>query len=1520
MDLLHQRVVFDLDEKLTLWNWEAALREYRLFESGEWDPSVKAQGLKIDLSKVEWVEPSAVLRLVLLVEAARLDGIAVEIWLPRPFETSSEAAQIEAARQARTWAMREHGARFLRSVRRRKGAYRMLRKLGFEKVLERADLRLSDGLKIIDVGQDAWSEVPQEGPAFRVVYPLRWMRYTADDDESRRTMVGQIERALQNNWVSTRDVTSLAEIVVQELVENAMKHGNREYALVMASKRYVDPDLMRDEVLPCEQEFLTTVNKEYQLLELLVGDSGLGVQKTLERQYDRNEPTKQWPERDVRSDEILLWAFEKWSSRDPSTRNSPRGLFRVSEIVRRNAGMVTLRSETSYVGRDWSWKRRNPNIADQRGKLAHSPGTAIHVRIPAQPMIAEQSYRQAVRQTTFDLLYFGADQEPFFKQIPAKVRSQALTLPSENGCVIVDLSSLNLDKDAVAVLAKDLTRVETTAAIVIANLSDPTATAGIRGRRAILVRQADGKLEILGAQPPVKDLYDQLSEQGELPLETLRAQYADPAEWVRTLELIDAASHLIQQRSGLFSLKFNRQDVDDAMFCEIERKMQKWIDQLPVGSFVLPNLERTSKLLPIDDLFKTVEMGTAFQALAKQFGGRLRVTSDSVIEIVADYGLDERILRGFERELVEVFGPKIRRRILGPEEKPQFQPGSLILLLTGVVIGGDQVGRLIRQTYWANRFPDAVVTLVDANPSDRARFQYLKEEVKHVIALVERDLTRPAVEGEKRTYMSPVWTREEVAASPQPTEPRRLDLSQEIDEVEALYFGHITRPNGRHFTIYLDAPELFKKEETVAKIGKAVRREVVKWRIAHKIRSAVVVGYPYSDESAALREIASKIVRREKEIIPIRTSVSTSQLRFGYSEHFSANYNVKGKHVVVVDSGVRTGTTIRNLITTAATEGAASLLVVVLFDQMDSAQSQFLTSIKNVQRPGAPNEPMMPVDIRLLQRAAIASYSRQSCPHCLQLRRFADENRQIDPALLRYVKQSEQRLRYYRFSDTGSRDEFRNDERRDAGYGVKVSPEQIKKMVAWRESIMRARDSTFERQSLYNRMSSFLTKEHPEDEVVSLVILLAAEWPWLKKAPLSLLQFKNVLAELAEWVVLDSTAHIGARRSALVLLRTASKKRYAEALPYLVANLLMDSGISQEHQEGLLRQVLYGVHAMLRPGRELTGMLLLLEEQLGECIKQLHLLESSTTKGWVLETIVRLRNEVDIRVKSEDLTAEQAWKRFVDEVDNSGAHNDKLKLLGELFDDARKQANWFERWGKWPACSAVMRKHIDWVQRAEPILKLDNLGGLGVQAMEHVAHVERCLNEFAHGKVIDEERWTSYRHSLNWLWTTVFSRTKKSNKQRSLLAEHAKKRFAHKIAEEVNTAIDAWVVTKQKSDSEFSPLKIRFREPKALPSVYSRSDLIHDLMFELLTNAAKHNRPSAGEEVVPVEVTLIEDEGEHVLLTVRNRGEFRQGGGTSRGGLQLLMRLAAIGAQIDQRFNYDGWTYHAAIRFARWDK
>lgn len=415
----------DLSTKLSIPNLERALNTEHPYQVGKgWSSRLFEEGLTVDLSRIEWVEPSALVTIVLLIAGCVRDGFNVVLRPPwrKPFDM--EADIISTAQRTGNPELLKKAEYIHAQMRRRQAAFeslvrwRMWPALKADHILQaKGTITLEEKPNGSEYGaidvkkQDTSSTDMSAGLSaeltYRQIFPLYWIGDPKSErDSSELARIGNYDMLnfltyvlkLPDRGISTPDARTLAYIFLFELAENVAIHAKVPYGLfavwarpAFVGNRQFFEEAMRTTYRPSELEFGRWASAS-PVVEILVGDSGRGIPATLSPEFDRSSAdiTKalgipsDFRESLSKSEQVMFWSLDKWSS---SVLHGPergtRGLYRVQRVVSKWEGSLTIRAETNLIGLNCKIGASERYLVEKR-RLARIPGTIVHLRLPVK--------------------------------------------------------------------------------------------------------------------------------------------------------------------------------------------------------------------------------------------------------------------------------------------------------------------------------------------------------------------------------------------------------------------------------------------------------------------------------------------------------------------------------------------------------------------------------------------------------------------------------------------------------------------------------------------------------------------------------------------------------------------------------------------------------------------------------------------------------------------------------------------------------------------------------------------------------------------------------------------------------------------------------------------------------------------------------------------------------------------------------------------------------------------------------
>lgn len=1224
-----------------------------------WTLSAKANGLLFDFSRVEYADFGAVVQVVLLIESALRSGIDVTLAMPFPEPRKGELRWIKENPK--------FGGAVAWRVNRRKRCKSFLAHLRLREALDAPHISgLPGHFHIVDdfdpatTGKEVTEEdfgepgelagealdVYQEHEPARYHYflPLTWLSTTAQDPWLRIGaflvgVIGQNERGIEGP-----DANAIANVVLSELVENVEDHAETtNWALLGAWARPETSQPRPEYFLDAEQGFLEWfVQQPSSMVELVLGDSGVGIPASLRESYLRSH--RIYTEALMRStryeQEIMDWAFYRWSSKmglGVRKVEGTRGLYRVDRVVTRYQGIITIRAENHLVGLDHGGSSYNQPVF-AKGQLSRVPGTILRLRLPASRISScpREPGRRLPPDVHFCMVDMGELQQTGFSEIALQRLHKSLEeIPSgENSCVLARVHgsqvSPGLLHDAVLqALSQAIRRRHPPALILfglpggwslIENAVDSVNKVHEEQRRdvespveqdlsvwdPVLVVGTRGESAWVGASVATRQVLALMNSDRALSREDIKSLGLDEKTNLEMERLLRGDTALFSYGiDGKVSLRVQPGHIPRIIGQLLEANIQSTSEgDINKGkAYLTPSLHLVWRWLNIDRILSsTLGPQVVITALYMKLSSVLRwkpielpnvVVTDST-NYVADVAL-----------LQECIGIAPNNRGILPLEAAApvpagvrlFKEGSRVLIYNDIISTGETVQRCARQALRDGAKVLAISCLFDARAKKGVGMVVWGLEIP-VVSLAHVDMLLE--EGTPQEYINPVSLEPERGDLQEWEGSYRIngnELNQLLQNNNALYFSHVGRPIGRHFTFYLGTPKL--ADEPI--IQREFRTAIDEWAPPSSPTdpAAAVDGLdlciPQSDPgSVAASMIAVHLLEHLRETRKGISRLLTLYRRPAYGQWTFSDRDVRFKdRVVIIDTGALTGTTITQMIRLAAERGAQRILVYVFLSQLPKDEERFLTMLTrlSVKVPASPQQDQqdqqelpfptaeiakpqkrietvvreVEVSVKFLARYPIDAYVAADCPVCQQLTRLSHE--MYPTEMLSEFARNQQRERLV----VRSLESILAKSPEDFD-GRPIHSQALLWMSSFRNQIVAAITSTHKRQALDELLTSLrsnvLRRVDPGNrESLWLLQFLAVESQWLRKPPLYLWILRQKVAEIALEVALDIDVDEYDRINAVVVLRTCSKA--------LFASRFADLFDRAKKQRGVLDHLLY---------------------------------------------------------------------------------------------------------------------------------------------------------------------------------------------------------------------------------------------------------------------------------------------------------------------------------------------------------
>lgn len=1318
-------------------------------------------GVVVDLSHAEWVDVSALVQLVLLVDALLRHHVSVHVVLPeigvRPGEqeflnsraTANTAEQLRrrVARRERTRSVITH-LRFMEALQE---AARRWEATSFLIVDARShvqpaeeddvpsgapggftegdsaesveDTRADDDLA--GMNRTIERELPRNyemDSDFRFMSQLRWM--SVDDVEAVRSFAGEFTRLLADRRRGLQPIhaQALANVIFHELLDNVKQHSKHTtHAMVVAWARPTTRTLIPSAYVDHEQSFAEWVRaNDTPMLEIVVGDSGQGLHKSLRAAFDANAASYTGSSFGRVDADVLAWAWDRWSSsRYLVNRRGTRGLYRVDRIVSMHQGLATVRAGRESVGWDHGGVGFDKLISPER-RMGAAPGTIARLLLPVIPVERGTPRAGSLPSSDLEIRFLNAgvcSREGLSDLQKRKIRDALrLAAPEQPGCVVVQFEE-SPDVDVIKAL-RDAAELRHPSLLVLAGLT-PDASE-LRTAIDTLTQELTKERWFDETRDPkahaVWDPILVLSPTGELLWAAASELHA------RVLNsLLGTASHHISatevarlipdrtQRNDTYRrLRHDRATVElgphgsvrlrvtvgtliSAARGNVERQISTAIRGRKGRAVLTPSLRFTRAWIRFG---KAVwDSGThdfALWGLAASYEKPATISEEIPI-LLGDANADMRVLE----RLAAFLG--CSRAVRLPhyaafeivEGVRLLEASQNVIIHTDVVVSGESVRRCLAQILRDGATPVAVTCFADARHDPMLPIQMETEE--GLTELRVFSITHaPQIHGELTPpgpfdVVSPLTGSIESESPAESLDGLREALiadgaaSGERDLIDPLatgllgkgvvHFTHLMRPNGRHFTVWINHQKLLR----LAAIREAMLRAVRSWldRLGEGLPLGCEVWYPVAAGSreSPLRDISTWLMAQDERIVHHR---GVPRIPVAGRWIFPMVDAVPRTRVpvLVIDWGALDGSTVLSMVDFAARAGASDVFACVVLSQLAPEVRRFLEGLDAV-RVEVPEEGVEQLDllggkarigtrvhtaqvrVRFLATFTSGSFHRISCPVCTRIQKL----RSLRPndGLMQQVLQKKIHHRM--------RPRVEEELAPSAPVGVDgrpLDPTELDWILRWRDALDHALGRTGVRYAVAREIEGLLERtgleEADQTRTRALFHLLSVESQWLKLPPLDFAPMRQAVAKLATRVALAEGEPLVVRLHAIIVLRIADKRGF-------VANLRELFTACAAHPE-LMEQLLFATFSYAardhnaRPKRleAVRDTLHRIENELGRTLKLSPEIERSTRN---LAGFVRLRHGITSQGKLPQI---HAWNLL----------RDQMLLKGEIFNVARE--------------------------------------------------------------------------------------------------------------------------------------------------------------------------------------------------------------------------------------------------------
>ena len=851
-----------LNQEIKLFVEEKAI--LKSTENQVWDKKVF-----IDLSKIEWINTSALVELILIIENLIEDGIMVTVALPNRNMLSSETQHLKNKP--------EHKRLIEYAIEQRRAAREWLYRLKIIKALsfEHQPDDIRSNIKVLDIFDKVLFEqnpaeeesdyykihgamdAEQEYLGEKYHVPLLWTKgYNYHSDN----IINILKSCLD---ISHAQIIS--DIVINELSKNVKDHSTKKHGLFCAVAGKHNPDkVFGTDYYKDDMPFFKSCNGGEYIIEIVFGDSGDGIINKLKNFGDGRTGV-----------DLLRYSFDKWSTRFPYEddyksfiKRGTRGLYHVRRVVQNYDGMVAIRTNNFYAGFN---DLTNEDIDET--KLQEFNGTLLTLRLlPGRGKTLKGRYyptTQSAAKNASKCERLSIDVNNFSEGLK-RVGEESKKNSYKNFLISLDFSKfLNEKSSDETVLNAQLRKLLAS----LSNLRHPNVhiiygfPAGFKDTRieaivngvneAIKLQRERNKhlvfdpIMIIGPmgsvhwagvkEPKLVSFLNKLMETEELslPIETINQE-----ENKKLIAYIKQDTELFSLQNGSIKLNFNK----NAPIEYFKKKIQKRIKDLVKDGdqkrriLVTPNLKYVKGWFDIREIYENLKNEYALSLYSLWHNHRFKIFKtlfpDRLLKKEKKQGCSNEALDNIQRDLLKdnlkiLVGSQIdiplgemflhlldiRNQsnliILSDEEdskKPRrnrlFDEDDYVIIITSVVSTAETAKKLIKSVLRSNATPVCLLSLADFSGEDQKPIEQWGNPILFYPIITNKNLL--ASEPQKNIDYKSIIGNENEKPLQNNTFYVEDELRGMILNSKSLHFSHIGKSNGRHFTFYFNAKRFLK--------------------------------------------------------------------------------------------------------------------------------------------------------------------------------------------------------------------------------------------------------------------------------------------------------------------------------------------------------------------------------------------------------------------------------------------------------------------------------------------------------------------------------------------------------------------------------------------------------------------------------------------------------------------------------------------------------------------------------------
>lgn len=1065
---------------------------------------------------------------------------------------------------------------------------------------------------------------------YHYLYPLEWISVN-DVTINYDIIEKKFNQVLENSdrGLDSIDVNAIKNVIFSELSKNVQEHANgkEEEKRFLLSMGLISTKSLKDnrDKKSIEYEFNDWVLEEeiQSLVEIYFGDTGGGF-------FNKDFVEKCRKEKVEKKEEQLRWAFKKWTTKKfNEERRGTKGLYRINRIVNNYNGIFHIMTDEQNGGfrkgglKNEKWLHRRT--------LTSFDGTFIQIKLCPYSVVKEFKFTlkesESNKQWKTININIDIDENSITKFIQKEFKSE------NNLLSILDLDrNENIDEHTKMVLLNNILleisyNSHPSGAVVFINssLAKDTLDTIINSINEFIINKTSANLsdrkdneEIYdtvivihgnhtfwygGNQHIISILNEVYENNFDKKIHELKSyQDLTNEDKVRVRQNLENDNKLIHvNKMGELELNFTNleshfsQIIKNKISLETHGKRDKLIS---------PKVEILDYWLDVESIINDNEFGFGLALYLKaleyiknyqqeQFKQeQLYILIDHrqhiklANAIATLFGINKKHLINFQDEIQN---NSLRRFKLIPEK-------SNVIILTSIINSSETVRRLIKYVRRDNANPVLILCLSNHRKINITKLEtweniteiksiYTEYRVEHLKTSKNKEYFRAknkALQNGKFDLMQPNYTRTEWKKK----ELFSSELTSHLKKSRSLNYNHIGVNNDRHFTFYIDKYKLLNSKSI---IWDSIISNIEQWKSSNQISEFTL----YVKDDFLYNDVNEFINFLEEQYSNVITYKTFPQIEL--SDDLGKFNNDKDLNVFILDFGVISGSTVNSILRDF--KGLNHLFLCIIFNQSrnnDHDHYRRLISLHNSDYRAQPTK----LKIEFLFNLPLTHYSRETCPICnhidaLEYYKMNDDEKDY---MFLFSEDRQKRLTIRERIDVSKEDYpfdfyYEYPDKREQ----ELSSEIIEEMFSLKLLLEDSLGNTQSRINLFHYVFDIYSKKDIyfrdcNSRLYSLIYYLSYEVHWLQKEPFVFRDFRDMLAEISNYVALldikelisvfreENKYKISAincatryKYSAISLLRSANKLLFCKN----VGRIILSSKFNNRYSNNLLQNSFY---------------------------------------------------------------------------------------------------------------------------------------------------------------------------------------------------------------------------------------------------------------------------------------------------------------------------------------------------------